>query len=195
MEELSYTSKFDGETTDDILGYANEGKTEKVNEYVKSMNVQDSEGEPDTVQVYDTDGVPHKVSKTELLKKSTLALPKLEDISSFVAINAAGNAVGVMTKEQVASVLAELMNGNNLFPFMVKDFLYITNRNSIDELNDVVESGMYMIIPSSDTYGTLLVFQAGVGAAGATVQRYFHPSGLNITRIKNSNSENTWKEL
>ncbi len=109
MEELSYTSKFDGETTDDILGYANEGKTEKVNEYVKSMNVQDSEGEPDTVQVYDTDGVPHKVSKTELLKKSTLALPKLEDISSFVAINAAGNAVGVMTKEQVASVLAELL--------------------------------------------------------------------------------------
>lgn len=109
MEELSYTSKFDGETTDDILGYANEGKTEKVNEYVKSMNVQDSEGEPDTVQVYDTDGVPHKVSKTELLKKSTLALPALEDISSFVAINAAGNAVGVMTKEQVASVLAGLI--------------------------------------------------------------------------------------
>lgn len=87
------------------------------------------------------------------------------------------------------------MNGNNLFPFMVKDFLYITNRNSIDELNDVVESGMYMIIPGSDTYGTLLVFQAGVGAAGATVQRYFHPSGLNITRIKNSNSENSWDQL
>ena len=117
------------------------------------------------------------------------------DISSFVAVNAAGNAIGLMTKEQVASVLAELMNGNNLFPFMVKDFLYITNRNSIDELNDVVESGMYMIIPGSDTYGTLLVFQAGVGAAGATVQRYFHPSGLNITRIKNSNSENSWAQL
>ena len=114
MEELSYTSKFDGETTDDILGYANEGKTEKVNEYVKSMNVQDSKGEPDTVQVYDTDGVPHKISKTELLKKSTLALPALEDISSFVAVNAAGNAVGVMTKEQVASVLAELMRIQDL---------------------------------------------------------------------------------
>lgn len=109
MEELSYTSKFDGETTDDILRYANEGKTEKVNEYVKSMNVQDSKGEPDTVQVYDTNGVPHKVSKTELLKKSTLALPELEDISAFVAVNAAGNAIGLMTKEQVASVLAELM--------------------------------------------------------------------------------------
>ena len=109
MEELSYTSKYDGKTTDDILDYANAGKTEQINEYVKNMKEQDSEGEPDTVQIFDTDGVPHKVSKTELLKKSTLALPKLEDISAFVAINAAGNAVGVMTKEQVASVLAELI--------------------------------------------------------------------------------------
>ena len=109
MEELSYTSKYDGETTDDILDYANAGKTEQVNEYVQNMKEQDSEGEPDTVQIFDTDGVPHKVSKTELLKKSTLALPALEDISSFVAVNAAGNAIGLMTKEQVASVLAELM--------------------------------------------------------------------------------------
>ena len=180
MEDKKYDSRYDGETTDKILDNA------------KAIMEQTTAEDGETVQVYDTDGVPHKISKTELLKKSTLAL---EDISSFVAINAAGNAVGLMTKEQVASVLAELMNGNNLFPFMVKDFLYITNRNSIDELNDVVESGMYMIIPGSDTYGTLLVFQAGVGAAGATVQRYFHPSGLNITRIKNSNSENSWAQL
>lgn len=183
MDDKKYDSRYDGETTDKILDNA------------KAIMEQTTAEDGETVQVYDTNGVPHKVSKTELLKKSTLALPKLEDISAFVAINAAGNAVGVMTKEQVASVLAELMNGNNLFPFMVKDFLYITNRNSIDELNDVVESGMYMIIPGSDTYGTLLVFQAGVGAAGATVQRYFHPSGLNITRIKNSNSENSWAQL
>ena len=109
MDDKKYDSKYDGDTTDDILDYANAGKTEQVNEYVKNMKEQDSEGEPDTVQIFDTDGVPHKVSKTELLKKSTLALPALEDISSFVAVNAAGNAVGVMTKEQVASVLAELL--------------------------------------------------------------------------------------
>ena len=158
MDDKKYDSRYDGETTDKILDNA------------KAIMEQTTAEDGETVQVYDTNGVPHKVSKTELLKKSTLALPALEDISSFVAVNAAGNAVGVMTKD-------------------------ITNRNSIDELNDVVESGMYMIIPGSDTYGTLLVFQAGVGAAGATVQRYFHPSGLNITRIKNSNSENSWAQL
>ena len=97
MEELSYTSKYDGETTDKILDNA------------KAIMEQTTAEDGETVQVYDTDGVPHKISKTELLKKSTLALPALEDISSFVAINAAGNAVGLMTKEQVASVLAELM--------------------------------------------------------------------------------------
>ena len=97
MEELSYTSKYDGETTDKILDNA------------KDIMEQTTAEDGETVQVYDTDGVPHKVSKTELLKKSTLALPKLEDISAFVAVNSAGNAVGLMTKEQVASVLAELI--------------------------------------------------------------------------------------
>ena len=97
MEELSYTSKYDGETTDKILDNA------------KAIMEQTTAEDGETVQVYDTKGVPHKVSKTELLKKSTLALPKLEDISSFVAVNAKGNAVGVMTKEQVASVLAGLI--------------------------------------------------------------------------------------
>lgn len=97
MEELSYTSNYDGETTDKILDNA------------KSIMEQTTAEDGETVQVYDTDGVPHKISKTELLKKSTLALPKLEDISAFVAVNAAGNAVGVMTKEQVASVLAGLI--------------------------------------------------------------------------------------
>lgn len=97
MEELSYTSKYDGETTDKILDNA------------KAIMEQTTAEDGETVQVYDTDGVPHKISKTELLKKSTLALPALEDISSFVAVNAAGNAVGVMTKEDIASVLAGLI--------------------------------------------------------------------------------------
>ena len=114
--EEDFVLSFTGEETDNLL------------KHTESMKNQTTADDGETVQVYDTNGVPHKVSKTELLKKSTLALPKLEDISAFVAVNAKGDAVGVMTKEQVASVLAELMNGNNLFPFMVKDFLYITNR-------------------------------------------------------------------
>ena len=97
MEELSYTSKYDGETTDKILDNA------------KAIMEQTTAEDGETVQVYDTKGVPHKVSKTELLKKSTLALPKLEDISAFVAVNSDGNAIGLMTKEQVASVLAGLI--------------------------------------------------------------------------------------
>lgn len=94
--EEDFVLSFTGEETDNLL------------KHTESMKNQTTEEDGETVQVYDTNGVPHKVSKTELLKKSTLALPALEDISSFVAVNAAGNAVGVMTKEQVASVLAGL---------------------------------------------------------------------------------------
>lgn len=152
MEELSYTSKFDGETTDKILDNA------------KSIMEQTTAEDGETVQVYDTDGVPHKISKTELLKKSTLALPALEDISSFVAINAAGNAVGVMTKEQVASVLAELIGTATLKNdgLMSKSgFLSAIGLNLEGDVNNV-NNGVYKFDSQQDNmpvnYGILVAF-------------------------------------
>ena len=96
-EEKKYTSDYSGETTDAIL------------EFADKIRQQTEAEDGETVQVYDTDGNPHKVAKEELLKKSALALPSLSDISAFVAINQAGDAVGVMSKEQVATVLGELL--------------------------------------------------------------------------------------
>ena len=122
QEDDKYISKFDGKTTDDILGYSKSGKDGGVNAYVDGMKKQTSAEDGDTVQVYDINGVPHKVKKTELLKKSALALPSINDISAFVAVNAAGNAIGLMTKEQVASVLAGLM-GAVLLKGVTKDDL------------------------------------------------------------------------
>ena len=96
-EKLEYTSKYDGKTSDAIMDYSNK------------LRQQTSVTDADTVQVFDTSGNPHKISKTELLKKSALALPSLNDISAFVAVNQAGNAIGLMTKQQVATVLGELI--------------------------------------------------------------------------------------
>lgn len=147
-----YVSKFGGEDTDGILDYAN------------SLKIQDSEGEPDTVQIFDTDGVPHKVSKTELLKKSTLALPSLEDISSFVAVNSDGNAIGLMTKEQVASVLAELIGTATLKNdgLMSKSgFLSAIGLNLEGDANNV-NNGVYKFDSQQDNmpvnYGILVAF-------------------------------------
>lgn len=152
MEELSYTSKYEGETTDKILDNA------------KAIMEQTTEDDGETVQVYDTNGVPHKVSKTELLKKSTLALPALEDISSFVAVNAAGNAVGVMTKEQVASVLAGLIGTATLKNdgLMSKSgFLSAIGLNLEGDANNV-NNGVYKFDSQQDNmpvnYGILVAF-------------------------------------
>ena len=152
MEELSYTSKFDGETTDKILDNA------------KAIMEQTTAEDGETVQVYDTDGVPHKISKTELLKKSTLALPALEDISSFVAVNAAGNAVGVMTKEDIASVLAELIGTATLKNdgLMSKSgFLSAIGLNLENDANNV-NNGVYKFDSQQDNmpvnYGILVAF-------------------------------------
>lgn len=180
MEDKKYDSRYDGETTDKILDNA------------KAIMEQTTAEDGETVQVYDTNGVPHKVSKTELLKKSTLALPKLEDISSFVAINAAGNAVGVMTKEQVASVLAELMGG------------FIRRSPVSESFDSCINQGVYNInkttypsavnYPPSIVYGLLFVFSSSNG----WVSQFAHNLENNAihTRIRNEGGSWTeWKQL
>ena len=180
MEELSYTSKYDGETTDKILDNA------------KAIMEQTTAEDGETVQVYDTDGVPHKISKTELLKKSTLALPALEDISSFVAVNAAGNAIGLMTKEQVASVLAELMGG------------FIRRSPVSESFDSCINQGVYNInkttypsavnYPPSIVYGILFVFSSSNG----WVSQFAHNLENNAihTRIRNEGGSWTeWKQI
>lgn len=152
MDDKKYDSRYDGETTDKILDNA------------KAIMEQTTAEDGETVQVYDTNGVPHKVSKTELLKKSTLALPELEDISAFVAVNAAGNAIGLMTKEQVASVLAELIGTATLKNdgLMSKSgFLSAIGLNLEGDAN-TVNNGVYKFDSQQDNmpvnYGILVAF-------------------------------------
>ena len=182
MEELSYTSKYDGETTDKILDNA------------KAIMEQTTAEDGETVQVYDTDGVPHKISKTELLKKSTLALPALEDISSFVAINAAGNAVGVMTKEQVASVLAELMGVN----ICLKQKLQCISGNA-DDYKDI---GIYDFQQNSPTFtniplnfGTMIVYGGGTDYGYKTQLVSSIESGESYIRTLYGGSWSPWKKI
>lgn len=171
--EEDFVLSFTGEETDNLLKHA------------ESMKNQTTADDGETVQVYDTNGVPHKVSKTELLKKSTLALPALEDISSFVAINAAGNAVGVMTKEQVASVLAELIQ----FPFAYR------GRKVVDANN--IEDGYYYAENGSTNtngyFGFLLSAKSDQSAFQILVEIF---TGTPYQRAKISNGQWTeWKEL
>lgn len=171
--EEDFVLSFTGEETDNLL------------KHTESMKNQTTADDGETVQVYDTNGVPHKVSKTELLKKSTLALPALEDISSFVAVNAAGNAIGLMTKEQVASVLAELIQ----FPFAYR------GRKVVDANN--IEDGYYYAENGSTNtngyFGFLLSAKSDQSAFQILVEIF---TGTPYQRAKISNGQWTeWKEL
>lgn len=183
MEELSYTSKYDGETTDKILDNA------------KAIMEQTTAEDGETVQVYDTDGVPHKISKTELLKKSTLALPALEDISSFVAVNAAGNAVGVMTKEDIASVLAGLIGTvtdikNGLQ--QAGTFRYLGNIGDQD-LNDIGSGYGYSYNDYTGVYGVFLSFNVDCKLQ----LKCNYADGSLFTRTYNQSSKtwSNWKKI
>ena len=171
--EEDFVLSFTGEETDNLL------------KHTESMKNQTTADDGETVQVYDTNGVPHKVSKTELLKKSTLALPALEDISSFVAVNAAGNAIGLMTKEQVASVLAGLIQ----FPFAYR------GRKVVDANN--IEDGYYYAENGSTNtngyFGFLLSAKSDQSAFQILVEIF---TGTTYQRVKISNGEwAEWKEL
>lgn len=171
--EEDFVLSFTGEETDNLL------------KHTESMKNQTTEEDGETVQVYDTNGVPHKVSKTELLKKSTLALPALEDISSFVAINAAGNAVGVMTKEQVASVLAELIP----FPFAYRGRKVI-DANNVDDGYYYAENGS---TNTNGYFGILISMKADQSTFQILVEIF---SGTPYQRAKKSDGQWTeWKQL
>ena len=167
MDDKKYDSRYDGETTDKILDNA------------KAIMEQTTAEDGETVQVYDTNGVPHKVSKTELLKKSTLALPALEDISSFVAVNAAGNAIGLMTKEQVASVLEELIGINST----VTTILQVGESVEIRETNTASIYLLSIRASASNTeyLATYILAWASIYAAGVTkLSEYSYTSNVTI---------------
>lgn len=176
MDDKKYDSRYDGETTDKILDNA------------KAIMEQTTAEDGETVQVYDTDGVPHKVSKTELLKKSTLALPALEDISSFVAVNAAGNAVGVMTKEQVASVLAGLIGINNTW--FRDGGIVINPDNCLNNRVYMINISLGTINFDLFTYGNLLYFSQGEYHTQIAMSIY---DNKRFTRMS-SNGGNSWGE-
>ena len=96
-----------------------------------------------------------------------------------------------MVRNRVVGVVL----GGLLKVFVNKGDVYISNYDAIEELNSIKDSGIYVVIPNTGgTYGTLVVYNS-FGGSGGIVQRYFHPTGINITRIKNSNSDDIWKDI
>lgn len=90
-----------------------------------------------------------------------MADKKLNQVSQLTdfdyALVVKGNDVAKVTKQQLATILGELMNSLGLFPFMFRGIM--TNRS----YNDLIETGYYKIqdnmIDGPSTYwGTLVVF-------------------------------------
>lgn len=79
MAEERFTSKYDGTTQDNLLEFAENLKRSTTVDGAETINVQG------------------------------FTLPRISDISGFVAVNNVGNAIGFMSKDQVASVLGELI--------------------------------------------------------------------------------------
>lgn len=126
MAEERFTSKYDGTTQDNLLGFAENAKKATTVEGAETVNVQG------------------------------FTLPRISDISGFVAVNNAGNAIGFMSKDQVASVLGELIGLNDS---------WFRNRGDVEDYDKTITPGLYRINnyggennPNID-FGFLLVYE------------------------------------
>lgn len=146
MAEERFTSQYDGTTQDNLLEFAGNVKKATTVDGAETVNVQG------------------------------FTLPRISDISGFVAVNNAGNAIGFMSKDQVSSVLGELMaiaspQGKGLHPaakFSQSDNSYTVNIDnikilSVDIYNGTIgeSTGIFVIktYPASPAY----MFQEAIG--------------------------------
>ena len=127
-----------------------------------------------------------------------LTIPSLSEISGFVCINKEGNAIGMMSKEQVAQVVGGLIGlaTSNKNGLVSKDWCFpkggiVTPDQNIDNL----EAGIYSVgagntnVPGSTT-GVLFV---DINLAyNYRIQRFYDTKGNKLVRI-NSGSWSTWK--
>lgn len=129
MAEEIFTSKYDGTTQDNLLEFAENVKKSTTVDGAETINVQG------------------------------FTLPRISDISGFVAVNNAGNAIGFMSKEQVASVLGELIGTatKDKSGLMSKDgFLSNIGLEAPDDLNEA-NNGVFKIlsIDGKDNYPSM----------------------------------------
>lgn len=96
-----------------------------------------------------------------------MADKKLNEVSQLTdfdyALVVKGNDVAKVTKQQLATILGELMNSLKLFPFMPQRTL-----TTDEEVNSATESGMYHVTGDNGisvvlNYSIMIVFNDGQG--------------------------------
>jgi hypothetical protein len=125
-----------------------------------------------------------------------MADKKLNQVSQLTdfdyALVVKGNDVAKVTKQQLATILGELMNSLKLFPFMFRGDVNVTSYDETGALETVIEMGIYKVKPKQGVWGTLVVFNAFDGAGGV-VQKLYNATGAKY-RVKNSNTDNLWTD-
>jgi hypothetical protein len=123
-----------------------------------------------------------------LLLATGISSARTDATCSFVAVNAAGNAVGVMTKEQVASVLAGLIGINNTW--FRDGGIVINPDNCLNNRVYMINISLGTINFDLFTYGNLLYFSQGEYHTQIAMSIY---DNKRFTRMS-SNGGNAWGE-
>ena len=165
-----------------LMVSAKQGETNKYDEYICV------DGEWELLGQYEAAiDLTAYVGKDEL-KTEIATLDKLDEISKFVCIDKNGESAGVMTKEQVASVLAELIGINNTW--FRDGGIVINPDNCLNNRVYMINISLGTINFDLFTYGNLLYFSQGEYHTQIAMSIY---DNKRFTRMS-SNGGNSWGE-
>lgn len=159
MAEERFTSKYDGTTQDNLLGFAENAKKATTVEGAETVNVQG------------------------------FTLPRISDISGFVAVNNAGNAIGFMSKDQVASVLGELIG------FYYHGTVSVKSYEDLSLLDNIDKTGIYLIVPQNATAWSIMLVFMGLKEMGSSSQMIIRVDATIMFRTYGSGGWGQFNEI
>jgi hypothetical protein len=136
-----------------------------------------------------------------------MADKKLNQVSQLTdfdyALVVKGNDVAKVTKQQLATILGELLpvataEKNGLISknwFIYRGVINIESYKDITILDGLEKCGFYTIIPEIGTWGTLLIFYNGTGGRGGSVQILCTIDNITPNyqiRMKRGNDDHNW---
>ena len=136
-----------------------------------------------------------------------MADKKLNEVSQLTdfdyALVVKGNDVAKVTKQQLATLLGELLpvataENDGLISknwFIYRGVINIESYKDITILDGLEKCGFYTIIPEIGTWGTLLIFYNGTGGRGGCVQILCTIDDITPNyqiRMKRGNNDYNW---
>lgn len=116
--------------------------------------------------------------------KQESALTQQSDCKWVRALDSNGNSI-LISREDLASVVGELLDTQKLYPFMYQGFINLSKVEDLSPLDTIVKMGIYGIKPPTGSWFSLIVYSS-FGGTGSDFQIILKDNNIQA-RIRTTN--------